>query len=116
MYWECDTNNDYGHSYVPTSMKTLNKGDCDNICNLIETLSVKVKELGANVSLEAHGLKGSLLSDGVGRSLAKESLLTDYQCTPSARTMECAGRSFLYRRCIFHIYTVWRQLTHLYER
>ena len=29
-------------------------------------------------------------------SLLNESLLTDYQCTPSARTMECAGRSVLY--------------------
>ena len=27
--------------------------------------------------------------------------LTDYQCTPSARTMECAGRSVLYRTCVF---------------
>ena len=37
----------------------------------------------------------------VGRSLIKESLLTDYQCTPSAGTMECAGRSVLYHTCIF---------------
>ena len=44
-------------------MKTLNKYDCDNICNLLETLSVKAKELGVNVYQEAHGLKGSLVSD-----------------------------------------------------
>ena len=37
----------------------------------------------------------------VGRSILKENLLTDYQCTPSARTMECAGRSVLYRMCVF---------------
>ena len=40
--------------------------------------------------------------DCVGRSLLKESLLTDYQCTPSVRTMEYAGRSVLYRTCIFN--------------
>ena len=39
---------------------------------------------------------------GVGRSLSKESLLTDYQCMLIARTMDCAGRSVLYRTCIFH--------------
>ena len=37
----------------------------------------------------------------VGRSLLKESILTEYQCTPSARTMECAGRSVLYRSAYF---------------
>ena len=37
----------------------------------------------------------------VGRSLLKESLLTDYQYTSSARTMECAGRTVLYSTCIF---------------
>ena len=41
-------------------MKTLSTDDFDNICNLIETLSVKMKELGVNVYQEAHGLKGSL--------------------------------------------------------
>ena len=37
----------------------------------------------------------------VGRSLLKESLLTGYQCMPSARTMECARRIVLYRTCVF---------------
>ena len=62
--WECDINNDVGRSRVPISMKTLNKDDCDNICDLLEQLSVKAKESGVNVSREAHGLKGSLVSDG----------------------------------------------------
>ena len=63
MSWKFDINNDVGGSSVPISMKTLNKYDCDNICNLLETLSVKAKELGVNVYQEAHGLKGSLVSD-----------------------------------------------------
>ena len=35
-----------------------------------------------------------------GRILLKESILTDYQCMPSARTMECSGRNVLYCMCI----------------
>eukprot|EP00978_Attheya_sp_CCMP212_P007276 scaffold16936_cov61-Attheya_sp.AAC.3 len=62
--WECDVNNDVGHSRVPISMKTLNKDDCDNVCDLLEQLSVKVKESGVNVAQETHGLKGPLVSDG----------------------------------------------------
>eukprot|EP00978_Attheya_sp_CCMP212_P044514 scaffold312923_cov43-Attheya_sp.AAC.1 len=62
--WECDINNDVGRSRVPISTKTLNKDDCDNICDLLEQLSVKAKESGVNVSREAHGLEGSLVSDG----------------------------------------------------
>ena len=64
MSWECDINNDFGSSFVPISMKTLNKYDCENICNLLETLSVKAKEFCVNVFREAHGLKGSLVSYG----------------------------------------------------
>ena len=50
-----------------------------------------------------------------GRSLLTESLLTDYWCTPSARTME-HSRSVLYRTCVFFTYTVWCQLTYFHER
>ena len=45
-------------------MKTLNKYDCDNIFNLLETIQAKSKELSVNVYQEAHGIKGSLVSDG----------------------------------------------------
>ena len=45
-------------------MKSLNKYDCDNICNLLSTLSVKEKYSGVNVSGEDHGLKLSLVIDG----------------------------------------------------
>ena len=62
--WECDINNDLGRSYVPISVNNLNKYDYENICNLLETLSVKSKELGVNVSQEALSLKGSLVNDG----------------------------------------------------
>ena len=64
MSWKFDINNDVGGSSVPISMKTLNKYDCDNICNLLETLSIKVKESGENVSQKDNGIKGSILSDG----------------------------------------------------
>ena len=57
MSWEFDINNDVGRSSIPISMKTLYKYNCDNICNLLETISVKAKESGVNVSREAHGLK-----------------------------------------------------------
>ena len=50
VYWECDINNDVGRSSVPIRMNNLNEDDCDNICNLLETLSVKAKESGVNVS------------------------------------------------------------------
>ena len=62
--WEFDINNDAGRSYVPIIMKTLSKDDCENICNLFETLLVKSKESGSSVSWEAYGLKSSLVSDG----------------------------------------------------
>ena len=39
--WEFYINNYGGSSYVPIIMNTLNKYYCDNICNLLETLSVK---------------------------------------------------------------------------
>ena len=45
-------------------MKNPNEDDCDNICNLLEKLSVKVKESGVNVAWEARVLQGSLVSDG----------------------------------------------------
>ena len=61
---ECDINNDVGRSYVSISRKTLNKDDCDNICNLLEIFSVNAKEPGVNVFLQAHGLKVSLVSYG----------------------------------------------------
>ena len=61
--WECNINNDVGHSSVPISIKTLNKDNCDNNCNLLEFFSVKAKYSGVNVSREAHGLKGLLVSD-----------------------------------------------------
>ena len=51
--------------------------------------------------LEQKRRKTQQLNISVGGSILKESLLTDYQCTPSARTMECAGRSVLYRVCLF---------------
>ena len=41
VYWECDIKNDVGRPYIPISMKTINKDDCDNICDLLQTLSVK---------------------------------------------------------------------------
>ena len=44
-------------------MKTLNKDDCDNICNLLKKTSVKAKGSGVNFPQEARGLKGSLVSD-----------------------------------------------------
>ena len=43
MSWECDINNNVGRSSISIGTKTLNKDDCDNICNLLETLSVKAK-------------------------------------------------------------------------
>ena len=52
----------------------------------------------------------------IGRSLLKESLLTDYQCTSNARTMARAVRSVLYCTCVFRTETVRCQLTHMYER
>ena len=48
--WECDINHDVGRSNVPIRTKTLNKDDCDNICDFLEQLSVKAKESGLNVS------------------------------------------------------------------
>ena len=45
-------------------IKTLNKDYCENICDLIEQLSVKLNEFGVNVSQEDHGIKGSLVGDG----------------------------------------------------
>ena len=62
--WECYINNDVGRSYVPINMKALNKDDCDNIYNLLETISVKAKDSGVNLSREARDIKGSLVSDG----------------------------------------------------
>ena len=62
--WEFDTSNYAGLSSVPIIMKTLNKDYCENIFNLLETLSVKSKESGVNVSREYHGIKGSLFIDG----------------------------------------------------
>ena len=64
MPWECDTNNYVGHSSVTITTNTINKDDYYNIYNLIETVSVKSKELGVNVFWESHGLKGALVSDG----------------------------------------------------
>ena len=65
-----DINNDVG---VPISMNNINKNDCDNICNWIETLSLKVKESGVNVFQDAHDLKVSLVSDG---SFTKSKIMT----------------------------------------
>ena len=41
VYWECGINNNVGSSRVTISMKTLNKDNYDNICDLIEQLAVK---------------------------------------------------------------------------
>ena len=45
-------------------MGIINKDDCENIFNLIETISVQSEDSGVNVSREAFGLKISLVSDG----------------------------------------------------
>ena len=45
-------------------MKTLNKYGCDNICNLIEIISVQAKQSVVNFSQGGHGLKVPLVSDG----------------------------------------------------
>ena len=62
--WECYIDNNIGCSCVPIRTETLNKYDCENICHLPKIISVKAKESGVNASREAHGLKGSLVSDG----------------------------------------------------
>ena len=64
MSWECDINNDVGHSFVPISTKTLIKDDCENICDFLGKLSLKEKDSGVNVAWEVHGLRGSLVSNG----------------------------------------------------
>ena len=63
MSWECDINNGFRRSYVPIITKTLNKDGCDNIFNLHETLLVKAKYSGLNVSWEACGLKVLIVND-----------------------------------------------------
>ena len=45
-------------------MKTLNKYGCDNICNLLEIISVQAKQSVVNFSQGGHGLKVPLVSDG----------------------------------------------------
>ena len=60
----CGINNDVRHSSVPINMGIINKDDCENIFNLIETISVQSEDSGVNVSREAFGLKISLVSDG----------------------------------------------------
>ena len=50
VYWECEINNYIGRSSVPISINTLKKDDCDNICNLLETFSVKAEDSGIIVS------------------------------------------------------------------
>ena len=49
------------------------------------------RRIGNSVAVDGVGSPGRVEElDYVGRSLLKESILTDHQCTPSARTMECA--------------------------
>ena len=45
-------------------MKTLNKDDCEHICDLLYTLSVREKQSGVSVYRQAYGLKGLPLSNG----------------------------------------------------
>ena len=48
-------------------MKALNKDDCENIYDLLYTISVKKKESGVYTYQKAHGLKVLLVSDGFFR-------------------------------------------------
>ena len=58
--------------------KKLSKKDCDELCNLMKTLSTKARMQGVNTDREGYGMQESFVEQGDidrGRKLVMEGLL-----------------------------------------
>jgi len=60
--WDLEIDNDLGSATVSDDRKKLSKEDCDELCNMMKTLSTKARDTSLDTNKEGYGLQESLWS------------------------------------------------------